>query len=196
MPTRMPLLWQSVAADVTERARPYAEQMKRFVFDTPRVRAASLLLGLASQGAGVAAGGPVVIGMRLLQERFAEVLGISLQWATSLVRELVAAGLRPDAALGAAAAGSRLGRRRGPGRQAPKPAAGGTRGRKPGPIQPVCAHCQALAISWRVRWQQCRIHPSPGPFTAGQHCAPWQARHHQARGGESVRPRLQRDSAP
>jgi CRP-like cAMP-binding protein len=90
---RTPLLWQSVAADVTERARRYAEQMKQFVFDTPRVRAASLLLGLASQGAGVEAGGPVVIGMRLPQERFAEMLGISRQWATLLVREFVAAGL-------------------------------------------------------------------------------------------------------
>jgi DNA-binding FadR family transcriptional regulator len=57
------------------------------------VRAASLLLGLASQGAGVEAGGPVVIGMRLPQERFAEMLGVSRQWATLLVRELVAAGL-------------------------------------------------------------------------------------------------------
>ncbi|MCU0923089.1 MAG: helix-turn-helix domain-containing protein, partial [Burkholderiaceae bacterium] len=35
----------------------------------------------------------VVIGMRLPQERFAEMLGISRQWATLLVREFVAAGL-------------------------------------------------------------------------------------------------------
>ena len=91
--SRMPSLWESVAVDVTERARRYAEQMRQFVFDPPLIRAASLLLGLASHGEGTAADGPVVIGMRLSQERLAEMLGISRQWVSSLVRELAVAGL-------------------------------------------------------------------------------------------------------
>jgi CRP/FNR family cyclic AMP-dependent transcriptional regulator len=91
--SRMPSLWESVAVDATERARRYTEQMKQFVFDPPLVRAASLLLGLAPHGGGSAADGPIVIDMRLSQERLAEMLGISRQWVSSLVRELAAAGL-------------------------------------------------------------------------------------------------------
>lgn len=88
-----PTLWQSVAIDAAERARQYTEQMKQFLFDASLVRAASLLLGLAAHELGRTDAGPAVVVVRLPQARLAEMLGISRQWTTALVRELSAAGL-------------------------------------------------------------------------------------------------------
>jgi CRP-like cAMP-binding protein len=80
-----PALWESVAIDLADRARRYTEQVKRFVFDQPRVHLAILLTGPA-RSAGPN-GQPVQIGQRLSQELIAEMLGTSRQWAsTSFVR--------------------------------------------------------------------------------------------------------------
>jgi CRP-like cAMP-binding protein len=87
-----PTLWQTMCEAAVQRARCYAEQMMQFLFDAPRVRMAAALLGLA-QGGAQATDGSVVVGMRLPQERMAEMIGLSRQWATSLVRELSEAGL-------------------------------------------------------------------------------------------------------
>jgi CRP/FNR family cyclic AMP-dependent transcriptional regulator len=88
-----PELWESVAVDLAERARRYTEQMKRFVFDQPRVHLAVLLTGLARAEGSVAQGPSVLIGHRLSQELVAEMLGISRQWASALIRDLVSEGL-------------------------------------------------------------------------------------------------------
>jgi CRP-like cAMP-binding protein len=88
-----PMLWESVAIDLAERARRYTEQMKRFVFDQPRVHLAVLLTGLARSSGIAAQGQPVVVEQRLSQEMVAEMLGISRQWASTLVRDLVADGI-------------------------------------------------------------------------------------------------------
>ena len=77
---------------VAARTRRNAAQMKRFVFDTPLVHMASLLLDLATIDIANGQTGPVTLGLRLPHERIAEMLGISRHWATSLVRELTAAG--------------------------------------------------------------------------------------------------------
>ena len=90
---RLPALWESVAVEVNRRGRGVNMQMQQFVFDAPLVRAASLLLGMLEMGDRPAAPGPVHIELRLPQERLAELLGTSRQWATSLVRELSKAGL-------------------------------------------------------------------------------------------------------
>jgi CRP/FNR family transcriptional regulator, cyclic AMP receptor protein len=87
-----PTLWQTLCEGAAQRARCYAEQMMQFLFDAPRVRMAAVLLSLA-QGEAEATDGPVVVGMRLPQGRLAEMIGLSRQWATSLVRELSEAGL-------------------------------------------------------------------------------------------------------
>jgi DNA-binding FadR family transcriptional regulator len=57
------------------------------------VRAASLLLGMVDWHGKDAERGPVTIEHRLPQERLAELLGTSRQWATAVVRELAQAGL-------------------------------------------------------------------------------------------------------
>ena len=88
-----PELWGSVAIDLAERARYYTEQMKRFVFDQPRVRLAVLLTGLARSAGSVAQGQAVLIGQRLSQDLVAEMIGISRQWASMLIRDLVDEGL-------------------------------------------------------------------------------------------------------
>jgi hypothetical protein len=67
--------------------------MQQFAFDAPLVRAASLLLGMMAQSGKGTEPGPAVIELRLSQERLAELLGTSRQWATALVRELSKAGL-------------------------------------------------------------------------------------------------------
>ena len=90
---RLPALWESIAVELNRRGRSVNMQMQQFVFDAPLVRAASLLLGMLEMGARPAAPGPVPIELRLPQERLAELLGTSRQWATSLVRELSKAGL-------------------------------------------------------------------------------------------------------
>jgi CRP/FNR family cyclic AMP-dependent transcriptional regulator len=90
---RLPSLWETIAAELNRRGRRMTKQMQQFVFDAPLVRAASLLLGLIAQDGKPVEDGPVAIPMRLPQERLAELLGTSRQWATALVRELCAAGL-------------------------------------------------------------------------------------------------------
>jgi CRP/FNR family cyclic AMP-dependent transcriptional regulator len=93
---RLPSLWESFAVEATRRARGMNLQMQQFAFDAPLVRAASLLLGmLAHEGKSgeTCEQGPVAIELRLPQERLAELLGTSRQWATALVRELSKAGL-------------------------------------------------------------------------------------------------------
>jgi CRP-like cAMP-binding protein len=90
---RLPGLWQSVAAEAAQRGRSMNLQMQQFAFDAPLVRAASLLLGMLAKNCQGDETGPVAIELRLPQERLAELLGTSRQWATALVRELSQAGL-------------------------------------------------------------------------------------------------------
>jgi len=91
--SRAPELWQAIAVEVAARARRNADQMKRFVFDAPLVRMASLLLGLATNDIAGGQPGPLTLSLRHSHERVAEMLGISRQWAHSLVRELTVAGI-------------------------------------------------------------------------------------------------------
>ena len=84
---RAPALWESLASDVSARARGYTDQMKNFLFDEPRVRMAALLVRLARRGAQSKAGAGAV-QLQLSQEHLAEMLGISRQWATGLVRDM------------------------------------------------------------------------------------------------------------
>jgi CRP/FNR family cyclic AMP-dependent transcriptional regulator len=87
-----PELWESIALEAGARARTYTRQMKRFLFDSPRLRMAALLASLAQEHARDDAGA-VVIGLRIPQARLAELLGISRQWTTELVREMTRARL-------------------------------------------------------------------------------------------------------
>jgi len=87
-----PALWQGLCQTAAGSARRSAEQLRQFLFDAPRVRMAAVLLELA-QGEGPATNGPPVVGVRLPQDRLAEMLGVSRQWAALLVREMSAAGL-------------------------------------------------------------------------------------------------------
>lgn len=89
----LPLLWESVAIDLADRARRYTEQLKRFVFDQPRVHLAVLLRGLARSAGSVARGQPVAIEQRLSQDMVAEMLGISRQWVSTLIRDMVDDGI-------------------------------------------------------------------------------------------------------
>jgi CRP/FNR family cyclic AMP-dependent transcriptional regulator len=87
-----PSLWASVARESNARGRRFTEQLKSFLFDALRYRAASLLLGLlAPQGQAGKDAAP--IEWRISQERFAEMLGVSRQTATTLVRAFVRQGL-------------------------------------------------------------------------------------------------------
>jgi CRP/FNR family transcriptional regulator, cyclic AMP receptor protein len=88
-----PMLWESVAIELAVRARRYTEQMKRFVFDQPRVHLASLLTAMAHSEGSVTHGQTMLIGQRLSQELVAEMLGISRQWTSTLIRDLVNEGL-------------------------------------------------------------------------------------------------------
>lgn len=87
-----PGLWASIAHDAAGRSRVVLGELRRFVFDDPRQRMAAVLIGLA-QGSAKVGDGPVHIPVRLPQERLAEMLGVSRQWATTLVREMTQAGL-------------------------------------------------------------------------------------------------------
>jgi CRP-like cAMP-binding protein len=89
----MPSLWESIAVEATRRGRGFNTQMQQFAFDAPLVRAASLLLGMLSRSGHHGDDGPVAIDLRLPQERLAEWLGISRQWAATLVREMSRAGV-------------------------------------------------------------------------------------------------------
>jgi CRP-like cAMP-binding protein len=91
--TRLPSLWESIAIELNRRGRGVNIQMQKFVFDAPLVRAASLLLGMLAKSGRDDERGPVPIEVRMPQERLAELLGTSRQWATALVRDLSNAGL-------------------------------------------------------------------------------------------------------
>jgi hypothetical protein len=80
-------------AIVAGRARRHTEQMKRFVLDQPLVHLAVLLTGMARSAGIVADGHPVLIRQRLSQALIAEMPGISRQWASTLIRDLVYDGL-------------------------------------------------------------------------------------------------------
>lgn len=89
-----PELWPSVAVEMCSRYRRVSAQMTRFVFDAPRVHMAALLLSLVEQEqSAVADGTPIVIDMRLSQERLAEMLAISRQWTAQIIQEMVREGL-------------------------------------------------------------------------------------------------------
>ncbi len=89
-----PILWESVAMELATRARGYIDQVESFVFDPPRVHLAALLTDLVrSCGGDAVKGQPVPIGQRLPQELIAEMLGISRQWASTVIREMVDQGL-------------------------------------------------------------------------------------------------------
>ena len=90
---RTPLLWESIALEATRRGRHFNAQMQQFVFDPPLVRAATILMDLLAKDGKDRSTGSALIGLRLPQERLAELLGTSRQWATGLVRELTQAGL-------------------------------------------------------------------------------------------------------
>lgn len=87
-----PALWAGVAREVNARARRFNDDLKSVLFDSLRSRAASLLLGLA-QPQDPSQPGPSEIVLRLPQERFAEMLGVSRQTIATLVREMKRAGL-------------------------------------------------------------------------------------------------------
>ena len=87
-----PALWAGVAREVNARARRFNELLKSVLFDSLRSRAASLLLGLA-QPQDPSRQGPSEIALRLPQDRFAEMLGVSRQTIAALVREMKRAGL-------------------------------------------------------------------------------------------------------
>lgn len=87
-----PELWKSIALEAGARARNYTIQMKQFLFDSPRRRMAALLWALAKDGVP-SDDGSITIAQRLPQARLAEMLGISRQWTTGLVREMTRDGL-------------------------------------------------------------------------------------------------------
>jgi CRP-like cAMP-binding protein len=91
--SRLPTLWESIAVEVNRRGHGLNRQIQQFVFDAPLVRAAALLLGMLAKSGKDGEHGPADIGLRLSQERLAELLGTSRQWATALVRELSNAGI-------------------------------------------------------------------------------------------------------
>jgi CRP-like cAMP-binding protein len=91
--TRKPALWETIAVETIRRSRRYATQLNQFVLDTPLVRAASLLMGLLAKSGKDGSDTVEAIAYRLSQERLADMLAISRQWATAVVRELVQAGL-------------------------------------------------------------------------------------------------------
>jgi CRP/FNR family cyclic AMP-dependent transcriptional regulator len=90
---RLPALWESIAVEVNRRGLGLNRQVQQFVFDAPLVRAAALLLGMLVTNDQDGEPGPVDIGLRLPQERLAELLGTSRQWATAMVRELSTTGI-------------------------------------------------------------------------------------------------------
>jgi CRP-like cAMP-binding protein len=87
-----PLLWATVAREVNARGRRFTEQLKSFLLDALRFRAASLLLGLVPPQRHNAPM-PSSIELRLPQERFAEMLGVSRQSASVLIRGFTSDGL-------------------------------------------------------------------------------------------------------
>jgi CRP-like cAMP-binding protein len=88
-----PALWESVAKELTARFRAFIEEVRVFLLKPLRPRLAGLLLSLTAPGCTRSTAGPVAIGLHLPQERLGEMLGVSRQTATGLVRELVDDGL-------------------------------------------------------------------------------------------------------
>ena len=88
-----PALWASVAREAASRGRRFFGHMRERAFDAPRVHMAALLLGLAPPVDGPAGDGTAELSVRLPQERLADMLGVSRQWASQLVRELSEAGM-------------------------------------------------------------------------------------------------------
>lgn len=90
---RSPALWESVAKEAIVRGRAFFEEVRVFLLKPLRPRLAGLLLALAASSGTRSTAGTVAIGWRLPQERLGEMLGVSRQTATGLVRELVNDGL-------------------------------------------------------------------------------------------------------
>lgn len=90
---RTPALWQSIAFDVARRGRHAVDLLATHLFEPLRLRALRVLLALADATGTPDGEGRLVLGLRLPQERLAEMLGVSRQTATALVRELVGDGL-------------------------------------------------------------------------------------------------------
>jgi CRP-like cAMP-binding protein len=88
-----PSLWESVAREVTARARFTVGQLASVIFEPLRQRAVRLLLTLAATIGTTDGRGARHIGLSLTQERFAEMLGVTRQTVSALVRELVDSGL-------------------------------------------------------------------------------------------------------
>jgi len=90
---RAPALWESLAVELSLRARLNARNWTQLALLPLRSRVAAVLLGLAESTGVHPSGAPVTIGLRLPQERLGEMLGVSRQTATTLVRELTQAGV-------------------------------------------------------------------------------------------------------
>ncbi len=90
---RTPELWESIAREITSRARFTVDQLSDFLFEPLRSRVARLLLALAASTGADQDDETVSIGLRLPQERIGEMLGVSRQTAAALVREMVHDGL-------------------------------------------------------------------------------------------------------
>lgn len=89
---RDPTLWKSVAIELATRSRSYIDAFTRQLFDSPRARLARLLVTMAAKS-GEVEGARIMIRLRLTQEHLGEMLGVSRQTTTALIREMTAAGL-------------------------------------------------------------------------------------------------------
>ena len=87
-----PALWSDLALELATRSRGHINQLTWQVFDPPRSRLARLLVSLAVSS-GESRGKAVLIGLRLTQDRLAEMLALSRQTTTALLREMTDAGL-------------------------------------------------------------------------------------------------------
>jgi len=85
-------LWQAVARELARRSRGQIELITRKLLDSPRAQLAHHLLSLATQS-GEVQDGAIVIRLRITQERLGEMLAVTRQTATALVREFAAGGL-------------------------------------------------------------------------------------------------------
>ena len=90
---RAPVLWESVAIEVTARARAFVDEVRALLLRPLRPRLVGLLLWLATSSGTRSDRGTVANGPRLPQERLGEMLGVSRQTVTGLVRELAGDGL-------------------------------------------------------------------------------------------------------
>jgi CRP/FNR family cyclic AMP-dependent transcriptional regulator len=90
---RTPTLWESVAQELSARARIAVEGMSAFIFEPLRPRMVRLLLALAASTGARSTDGQVTINVRLTQERFADMLGVTRQAVTPLLRAFAHDGL-------------------------------------------------------------------------------------------------------